>query len=298
VLVWERGLGEADRIVDDLRSRFLVIEAARIHWTRACFARNLTRLYGQDLPPDSDKERESGTGPFLVLVVADPEPRHRRVRTSHGRIVVNTRMLDAKKRYRGWTGGGYRVHATLTPRETEKDLFLLLGRRTESVSTAVPWNGEVPELDTDLVGAGGWRNDVELLGAIESTVASVALDDGRAVLVDDRWWVTRIVDDGGPDSVRERHEPIVGGTRTRLDVFETGDGSLPEIWQRAILAEATRDERGLRIPSEQDRSYLELAKRGDPAARDSVEAYVASLPGGPLRGGLARWLPRRVIRAS
>ncbi len=155
-----------------------------------------------------------------------------------------------------------------------------------------------------------------------ASVALPALGDAACVLVDDRWWATRIVNDGGPDEARVRHEPVVAGARFLLDVTEVGDGTLPERWQRAMLDRAERDAGGLRMAAARDLLHLGLAAiaRGDlpepPAwlvelarshaladgwqererARELVGGYVASLsPPAPSRrvATLADWLLRR-----
>jgi peptidoglycan/xylan/chitin deacetylase (PgdA/CDA1 family) len=75
-------------------------------------------------------------------------------------------MFDAKQRYRSWTGGGHRIHASVDPVEAEHDLFLLLGRRAEDyLQVEGRWTGEVREVQ-DLAGTGGWRDLDELMTAI------------------------------------------------------------------------------------------------------------------------------------
>ena len=82
------------------------------------FARNLSRMYGDDLPPNSAKELHCGNGPFLVAVVEDLRPRYRLRRTNRGLRILNSAVFDARRRYRRWTDGGYKVHASDSVAET------------------------------------------------------------------------------------------------------------------------------------------------------------------------------------
>jgi len=156
-LLWSEALDKADDILDDIGSHFALREVWRVEWSREHFAQNLTRFYGQILLAGSDKELHCGVGPFLVVVVEDRQPTYGLRRTSRGKLNLNTRMFDAKARYRRWTGRGHRVHATVNRQEGDKDLFLLLGRRAAFYETAAnqQWNGAIVEQRRDLIGANG-----------------------------------------------------------------------------------------------------------------------------------------------
>ena len=146
-------------IVEDVRSRFDVLDEAEIAWTQGPgFAQNLSRFYGSDLPPGSEKELHCGDGPLLLLVVLDRHPRYRLRRTKRGARVLNTSVVDARQRYRDWTGGGHKVHASDSVAETRRNHALLLGLPVPDLRRPRPPHGEAPRrrLDTDLAGADGW----------------------------------------------------------------------------------------------------------------------------------------------
>ena len=266
VVVWSQAIGMSAEILDDLSEHFVVREVFRVTWTPERFASNLSRLYGDTLPPGSAKEIESGNGPFLLAVVEDPAPRIGRRRTTRGFRRVNVNVLAARRRYRRLTGGGYRVHATLDARETAKDLFLIVGRRPEEYAQAWATPGDVVDFHADLLGTGGWADEFQLLQAIEVCGGYVALggvgepDVPLVLLAGDRWWAERIAQ-GTVDPEPDRRIVIAGSPR-RLDLHGVGDGSLVADMQQALLRTARRNERGILVRSDEDaEAYVRAHRR-------------------------------------
>jgi hypothetical protein len=223
VIVWSSAAAWNDAIVDDLAQRFRIRDVFRVTWTQGRFAGNLSRLYGDTLPPGSEKERESGTGPFLLVVIEDARARYALRKVSRRFARVNVDVFAARRRYRRLTGGGFKVHATLNEAEAEKDLFLISGRRVrEYAETSEAWNGEATELARDLLGTDGWRDEDELVHAIEvcgGCDATSGLGDPRAPLVlvaGDPWWAERIAQ-GRPDPVPGAGVTI-GGIVRRVEI--------------------------------------------------------------------------------
>ena len=173
-IVWSLGRDRERQILVDLAARFELLDVVEVTWSVDRFSDNLTRFYGQALPPGSDKEHHCGNGPFLVVVVRDPRPlyglqRHR------GRLrVVNTNAFTAKECYRDWTGGGHRVHASVQRCELEHDLFLLLGRKPETYASAEEWNGAKESAPIDLQGAAGWTRSQRIDDCAEGHAGSRA----------------------------------------------------------------------------------------------------------------------------
>ena len=132
VLVWSKALKHQKIILDDLAERFKRLSLFRVTWTEAHFSSNMSRFYGKNLPIESDKISHCGTGPFIVAVLRDDNPIYDYRWTSKGVKRVNTNLFDAKQRYRKWTGGGHRIHATDTVRETDHDAILLFARSAEN----------------------------------------------------------------------------------------------------------------------------------------------------------------------
>lgn len=191
-VLWSQARGAEREIVADISSRFRLLDLVEVTWSAERFARNLTCFYGTDLPPGSNKEQHSGTGPFLVCVVEDDAPRYRPRRSGRTWRWVDTNIVDARARYRRMTGGGYRVHASADPNETARDLALLFGVRTEAfrgrVAPTIP-----RRVAADIVGAEGWRSRDELLLALEVTatprVLGPRLGADLTLGIRDTWWV-------------------------------------------------------------------------------------------------------------
>jgi hypothetical protein len=168
-------------------------------------------------------------------------------------------MFAAKRRYRRWTGGGHRVHATQNRREAERDLFLLLGRRSSSYAGA-RWDGSIRTAPGDLFGAEGWRDLRELCTAFELSLPYVLVGDAGALacrdeqanrlifLADERWepaMVARGESVDGGDGTRRRLVKV-GGRRLVCEFVEAdGDPVLT-----TLLASRVRAHDGVWIPAD------------------------------------------------
>lgn len=215
-VLWETARGEEERILADLRRTFRVLDEVEVTWTPDdTFARSLTRMYGDALPPGSDKERHGGTGPFLLVVAEDSRPQLRPRHTSRGRRVVNARVLDARHRYRSWTGGGYRVHASDSVAETERNLWLLLGEGVDAIPRRGA--GQSRRAAGDPAGTHGWPSREQLLGALRAYGAvphGEQTEQRVRVLASDAWWAEHIA--GGTEAGPGMREVQVAGRLLEL----------------------------------------------------------------------------------
>jgi hypothetical protein len=215
-VIWSTARRWSDVIIEDLQERFVLADVVELTWPRGLFARQLTRFYGTALPPDSDKERQCGTDPFLVVLALDLQPRYGIRRTTRGFRRVNVRAAAAKRRYRRLSGGGFAVHGSLDGGEARRDLRLLLGLDPADVLDR-RWNGAVRPLTVDEL---AWSSSDELIGAIASaTSAELEADDGATLVVrtDDVWWAAVIAGGDAPEPYARAAElevPIDGRRRT------------------------------------------------------------------------------------
>ncbi len=297
-LVWAFALPSFDRILRDVTATFTVLDVLEVEWTRGRFAENLSRFYDHRLPPNSQKEQHCGTGPFRIIVVEDASPEYGLRRGSRGKALVNTKTFDAKKRYRDWTGGGHRIHASVTPEEARHDLVLLLGREPEEFQGKRGWDGTVPSLRQDVVGVNGWRSLRELLTAFDVTceyavLPAVDAEDGAEKrplrLLVEHFWYPLLLFTGHPPAKGHRkavHDVPIGGVPTTVVLSEVGDGSLERWWQEAILARRGRDETGAFVPAPADRTAILLrgALADDRCAALSDELAADLLRLGRLEG--------------
>jgi hypothetical protein len=222
-VLWSEARHAETEILEDVARHFRMLDLAEVTWSPEAFAQNLRCLYGTALPPDSPKERHSGTGPFLVVVVEDERPHHRlrRLGKRWRWRRVNARVIDARRRYRSMTNGGYRVHASENEREANRDLVLLFGRRAEEFLTGADPKG-TRRHTADIIGTHGWLDARQLLLALEVTSGQRLIDPPQgvdlAIEVQDLWWASHVL--GADDGAATRHEVIVDGRPTRVLLVE------------------------------------------------------------------------------
>jgi hypothetical protein len=101
-ILWENARYQEKKIINDIREHFSIVKLYEITWTPTMVSRNLTRFYGVDLPSSSYKEKECGTGPFLLIIVCDKHPNYEYRMTSHGKELVNINTFDRKVKYRNY----------------------------------------------------------------------------------------------------------------------------------------------------------------------------------------------------
>jgi len=218
-VLWQAARHREERILSDLRRQFEIADVVEVTWEPGAFSRRLTRLYGEALPPGSDKERQCGTGPFLVVVAVDARPRYGVRWTTRGPRRVNVRCAAAKRRYRRWAGGDFRVHGSVDRDEAERDLRLLLGVGGADV-VARRWDGTIRSV---VEGDVSWRGVDELVAALTSAApTSLASDNGDVLVVatEDVWWAALIAGGDAPpvEAVEAELEVMVAGVRRRLHV--------------------------------------------------------------------------------
>jgi hypothetical protein len=242
ILVWDRARPALDRILDDASRRFTVRDVVEVTWRPEHFRRSLSRLYGTDLPQNSDKERESGTGPFVVVVVDDLRPRTVARKTQWGWAPANAALLEAKRRYRAWAGGSYRVHTTLTPGEATKDAVLILGESPAALHGRM-WNGVIRQRGREPLGDPNWTSVHELRTALTATMRCAFPPRGQPdalfeVITDDAWWAVRIIDPAVAEGRQDPHErlrrPIVAGAELPVLVRDVSDPDADPTWDRLL----------------------------------------------------------------
>lgn len=196
-------------------------------------------MYGDALPPGSDKERHCGNGPFLAVVVQDRRPVLRPRRTSKGIRVLNATVFDARQRYRAWTGGGYRVHASDSLLETERNLVLILGEAVDDLRARRPPPDGARSHPADPVGTAGWSSIDQLLLALRPYGARPSGEHGAerlAVEAADVWWAEHIA--GGLGIRPGVREVLVDGRPVELTIRQAAGGRVRELRDRvgAILS--------------------------------------------------------------
>lgn len=218
-VLWSAARPHEAEIVADIESTFRLLDLVEVTWTASAFGQNLTTFYGAALPPDSHKEQHAGTGPFLVAVVEDEHPRQRFRRMGSNRRWVSARVIDARARYRAMTGGGYRVHASESAVEANRDLVLLFGRPARSFLRT--GRAGLRRHVGDIVGANGWRSESELLLALDVVGGARRVEAPPGVdlqlEVGDEWWARELLRRPGSQG---EVEVEVGGGPVRIGLVE------------------------------------------------------------------------------
>jgi hypothetical protein len=253
-IIWENARGFQDRILEDISDNVQIIEVIEMVWSDKNYSSNLTRFYGQKLPDKSFKEKHCGKGPFLLVLCRDEVPRYEERDTVSRNIErVNTKMFDLKQRYRGWTGGGHKVHATNSPKETEHDLALLLGINYQDYEQKnyITWDGKIERVARDLSGADGWTSASELFYILNACERYVVLrnfeelpeqatlnghDDIDFLVMDYSNFVFLL--NGRKvfnKSYRVHYSIVIKGVEVLCDVRYVGDNYFDRCWQEDIL---------------------------------------------------------------
>ncbi|MBO5613048.1 MAG: protein kinase [Prevotella sp.] len=186
IILWEKARYKQEQIIQDISKHFVIRKCYDNLWSADLVSSNFSRFYGQKLPPNSFKEVECGTGRFLMIILTDLHPVYEVRNTNDGDCLVNTNLFDLKHKYRKWTGGGHKVHATNNPTEFNHDITLLLGKNSKDVTKEFQdkWDGETEVIQRDIVGAKNWSSTKELFYVLNSTVNYVILRGYKELLYD------------------------------------------------------------------------------------------------------------------
>jgi len=272
-IIWEKARHKQAEIIADLERNLTVLEVYELTWSASHFSRNLSRFYGEKLPPRSGKERHCGSGPFVLLIVMDKAPRYEFRQTSKGVHRVNTLMFDLKEKYRTWTGGGHKIHATNSVEESGHDLALLLGMKAAQfkVENPVPWQQHVAPLCQDLVGAESWSSLQEFFYVLNQTSSYVVLRNFECLpgeyhieghgdidlLTDDYHQMCYVTNARRAylAPFRVHNFVKIGDTEVPFDFRFVGDSYLDSAWQSDMLARRVYLDNGFYIPSLEDHFY-------------------------------------------
>lgn len=273
-LLWPSARIEQERILRHTQKFFDVHRVYEVHWTREFIPENCARFYrGSLVPPFSTfLQDRGGDGPMLLITAVDSSPRYERRVTPKGPAHVNATVFDAVQQFHAWTGGGSRVHASLSAAEAARDLMLLLGTdpHTHLQENPRPWNGRTEEIHRDLSGAHGWSSPTELFTALNHTVCYVVLRNFEALpqslhvgshedvdlLTDDYAELIRVMNArphakcvppwGGPFWVR------ISGENMWFDLRFVGDQYYDPRWARGILDRRVWHSGGFFSPGDED----------------------------------------------
>lgn len=255
MVLWANARYKQEEIIKDLKKSSLqILECIEITWSPEKVSNNFTRFYGVKLTDGSFKEVECGTGSFLLITLLDKNPKYEETKTSRGIERVNINLFELKKRYREWTKGGHKIHATNSPSETNHDITLLLGKNYKDYLKTAPqaWNGEIKKIQRDLSGCNGWNNLQELFYTLNATVNYVVLR-GQEYINSPKTKIDHEIDidlftseydnlafliNGHPEINKRRphYNTKIGNDYIYLDVWSDKNSYYDENWQKEFLA--------------------------------------------------------------
>ena len=174
-IIWDKSRKMTNEIMNDLKKKFIIRDVYEISWDKNDFEKNLLRFYGS-LYGAQKKIELCGTGPFLLILLSDPDEKFRKLE-SKGITLANSNIYDSKIMYREWIGKEFSIHSSVSKEETNHDLTLLLGKNTEDVEKELKleWDGSIKNLEENLHGHNGWDNLEELVYVLNGTCKYVIL---------------------------------------------------------------------------------------------------------------------------
>ena len=270
-VIWESGRKKQDFLFKELEKKFVIREVYEITWNEKNFLNNMRRFYGPKLGDASKKISMCGTGSFLLILISDPKPKFEKRRTSIGMEIVNINLYDYKKIYRKITGLGYAIHNSVTYKETNDDLTLLLGKNTHDLMQEIPerWDNKLKKIDSDLIGQNGWSDINQLFYVLNSTVNYVVLRNFEDLpekfhnyehndidfMTDDFLRIPYITN-GGKSPYNDIFPSIVkiGEKKIPFHFEHPRDGNYDEKWAKDILKRRVLYQ-GFYVPSKEDYFY-------------------------------------------
>lgn len=273
IVLWETARGQQQRILEDMRQHVTILQAYDILWTPERVADNFSRFYGVKLGADSFKEKECGTGAFLLLVVRDEKPQYECIETSRGHELVNLTLFNLKTKYREWTQGGCKIHATNSPQETGHDAALMLGKNYADLEASLPteWDGNIISLQRDITGAEGWENLSQLFYTLNATVNYVVMRNDEVLpeqfRSDEHGDIDLLTDDAPnlamlmgavpvfPEPYRVYHMARIAGQDVAFDIRYVGDDYYCRPFEESILEHRRLNAKGIYTPDAEHAFY-------------------------------------------
>jgi len=270
-VIWESARSKEKFLFEELKKKFIIRDVFEITWSKKNFVNNMKRFYGPKLGDAFKKTTNCGIGPFLLVIISDPHPKFAKRRTSNGMELVNINLYDNKKIYRKLTGTGYAIHSSVTDKETNDDLTLLLGKNTYDLTKEISkkWDGSIKKLELDLIGQDGWKDMKQLLYVLNSIMNYVILRNFEDlpenffnyehhdidILTDDFLRIPYITN-GGKSPFNDIFSPLVkiGNKTIPIDFEHPGDNNFDEKWSKDILKRRILYN-GFYVPSKEDYFY-------------------------------------------
>ncbi|MAX05023.1 MAG: hypothetical protein CMD19_00955 [Flavobacteriales bacterium] len=261
-IIWSKGIGQKDRILKDISSKFTICSIYNTTWSKNRFSNNLSRFYGENLPKNSKKEKHCGADTFCCIIVKDNKPQYELRETSKGVRVVNINLFDAKQLYRSWTSGN-KIHATDNIEETKLQLALLYGKDYHEYLSQDTFDQNALDYRNDLIGANGWNSFDELFHILNLTLNYIVLrnfdnlEDQLTtkhpdvdILTENKNLTKDILNavETTDKSYRVQHSVKINNKDINFDIRYVGDNYYDKSWEIELLKTKVKHEKGFYIP--------------------------------------------------
>lgn len=180
-IIWHKALFARNRIINDLKNSFTIINSFKIKWDDEYFENNLRALYGRKLGPAQHKIDSCGRGEFEFIIVKDEHPSFKKEIVFDEPIEVNTNIFEKKKLYRKWTAGRHRIHCSDNQRETEHDLTILFGPEYQNII-----HQKIEVLHKNTIGVEGIKSFRELMNTLYYSGNEYHYPRNKKMLIVDR----------------------------------------------------------------------------------------------------------------
>lgn len=177
IIIWKNAFDQKKEIIKDLKKKFDIRNIFNVVWRDENWSNNLSRFYGTSLPDKSAKEIHCGKDLFIAIILEDPNPKYETRQTSRGLEKVNSNIFDAKTKYREWTGGGHKIHASNDEFETNHDLTLLFGTNIKDFLKKYKKSEKIKNYNRDIVGTEKWDSIEQLFYVLNNCCKYVILRD-------------------------------------------------------------------------------------------------------------------------
>ena len=256
-IIWSKAHYERKNILSDIDSKFTILDIYNISWDKNKFSENLSRLYGESLPINSNKEHHCGNDTFTCVIVRDENPLYKPRQTSKGIRIVNVNLFDAKKLYRSWTGGGHKIHATDDIEETRIQLMLLLKKQYDNYLIINETFSVEKEYNENLIGCKGWKSLEEVFDVLNMTINYVILRNFENiqdemdslhpdidVLTDNKDNAISILNAQKTfqNKYRVQYKVLIDNKDINFDLRFTGDNYYDINWQKNILSTRIKED--------------------------------------------------------
>ncbi|WP_248783039.1 hypothetical protein [Photobacterium kishitanii] len=247
-LIWSEAKESRNKIINDLDGEFNILHIETVAWSSELFSENLSRLYGQKLPNNSFKQKHCGTGPFTCIIVEDINPTYESIDIGSGRgyLLLNKNIYNLKVKYREWTGGGHKIHATNNIEESEHDIRLIFHKKPIDFKEKKEFGDY--DLDIkyrDLLGSHGYKNSDDFLLCLNSVPNYVIMrgeidkyflngNEDIDILVENKkdFIYTLNLKHQGKKFSTSRYQVKIGDVYVHIDINYIGDGCFDSRWQK------------------------------------------------------------------